>query len=753
MSRTRHIVLAVAAGVACVFAGLSAAAVAFAAPTTLYVGGSGCSDAGPGTDPQQPFCTIIKAGTVVTAGQTVQVAAGTYSGPVAVTHTGSADSPIVFQSAPGGGVTIQGGQYGFSISGKSYVTVNGFAITGTVRYGIYVSTSDHITISNNVVTGAGVPAKGQIAAGIALSNTSASTVTGNTADGNSDTGIYLASGTTGTLVADNEASLNANVYQRNANGINVIGTGNSIIANTLHDNEDSGIQFYTGGNDNLATLNVSYNNGDHGIDDLNVTGGRIIGNTIFHNCTSGINVEGTSGNYVVENNVAVDNAVYPAYKGIACSRRAGNIGIWDSAPATTTVDSNLVYLSKAGTMYVFGSSYSSLSAMRAATGQEAHGIQASPGFADAANWNLQLTEGSRAIDSADSSAPGEQATDVTGASRTDDENVDNSGLGQRAYDDRGAYEFGGGGTPPPPPPPPPNNPPTARLTVTPTSGIAPLAVTADASASTDPEGQNLTYSFDFGDGTVVGPQATATAAHTYPNTGTFQVSVTVTDPGGLSSVTGATVTASPPSTSPPAYVSQIATNLSGSPHTSASVTVWRAGGVGAGHLMIATLALTGATPGTVTGTDDAHDTLTVASDITDSAGHRLVVLSGIAQQGLAPNQRITLSFPSAATYRMIADEASGVTGVDRHAESGGTSAAFSSGSTATTSSPRELVFATAGLFGGSAPSWASGWTGLTSYANGPDFVGRAYQIASSPGTFAGSGSGSGTWLASTVTFA
>ena len=34
----------------------------------------------------------------------------------------------------------------------------------------------------------------------------------------------------------------------------------------------------------------------------------IIGNTIYSNCTSGINVEGTSGNYVVENNIAVDNA-------------------------------------------------------------------------------------------------------------------------------------------------------------------------------------------------------------------------------------------------------------------------------------------------------------------------------------------------------------------------------------------------------------------------------------------------------------
>ena len=101
----------------------------------------------------------------------------------------------------------------------------------------------------------------------------------------------------------------------------------------LHDNEDSGLQFYTGGNNNLATLNVTYNNGDHGIDDLNVTGGRLIGNTVYRNCTSGINVEGTSGNYLVENNIAVDNAVYPAYNGISCARRAGNIGIWDSRAA------------------------------------------------------------------------------------------------------------------------------------------------------------------------------------------------------------------------------------------------------------------------------------------------------------------------------------------------------------------------------------------------------------------------------------
>jgi parallel beta-helix repeat protein len=423
-----------------VVAGALGGTPAFAAPLTLYVGGPGCSDAGSGTA-SQPYCTIGKAASVASAGQTVRVAGGTYRERVAVAHSGAPGNRIVFRRATGATVTVTGGAYGFVVSGRQYVTITGFTVTGTTSYGIYVTGSNHITISGNTVTNAGHPASGQIAAGIYLSNTTASSITANTSDHNSDHGIYLASGTNGVTVSGNEASFNAEGFQRNANGINVIAPSNTIIGNITHDNEDSGIQFYPGGNNNLATLNVSYNNGDHGIDNLNVTGGRIIGNTIYHNCTSGINVEGTSGNYLVENNIAVDNAVYPAYHDIACNRRAGNIGIWDSAPATTTVDANLVYLTTPGTMYVFGSSFTSLAAMKTATGQEQHGLQANPLFVNPTAGNLALQQGSPAIDSADSGASGEQLVDINGNPRVDDPAVPNTGIGPRAYDDRGAYEF------------------------------------------------------------------------------------------------------------------------------------------------------------------------------------------------------------------------------------------------------------------------------------------------------------------------
>src|SRR5207245_50541 len=75
---------------------------------------------------------------------------------------------------------------------------------------------------------------------------------------------------------------------------------------------------------------------------------------------------------------------------------------------------------------------------------------------------------------------------------------------------------------------------TPALTLTPSSGAAPLAVTADASKSTDADSTPIaSYTIDFGDGTVIGPQTAATATHTYPVVGIYVVKLTVTDQGGL----------------------------------------------------------------------------------------------------------------------------------------------------------------------------------------------------------------------------
>lgn len=81
-------------------------------------------------------------------------------------------------------------------------------------------------------------------------------------------------------------------------------------------------------------------------------------------------------------------------------------------------------------------------------------------------------------------------------------------------------------------------PPTVVVTVTPTNGTAPLNVTADASGSTDGDSTPIaSFTFKFGDGVTVGPQAGATAAHTYTSAASYTISTTVTDTGGLSGAT------------------------------------------------------------------------------------------------------------------------------------------------------------------------------------------------------------------------
>jgi parallel beta-helix repeat protein len=725
--------------------GLASAATTYVVDNT----NPSCSDTGPGT-PAQPFCTIAAGAKKALAGDTVQVNAGTYSG----TSVNPTNSGVTFTANPS--VLISGGSRGFSISSKMNITISGFTITGTSSYGIYVNSSSNVTLAGNTVSDAGQPVSGQSASGIYLSSLNGGLIKGNVTHDNAAHGILLTGSTTGVTVLGNTSYHNAYQYQRNANGIDDVAPGNSIIGNVTYANEDTGINIYTGGNNALVAGNVSYGNGDHGIDDFDVTGGRIIGNTVYFNCTDGINVEGTSGNYDIENNVSMNNATGaiinptpinpPGAYTNNCNRRIGNIGVYDSAPASTTANYNLVWQSGAGTEYTWaGTSYNSLSALQTATGQESHGIFANPKFANAAAGNFQLTAGSPAIDSANSAASGEQATDILGNPRVDDPATPNTGNPSGSYYDRGAYEYqGGGGTP---------TGPTAALTVSPASGTAPLQVTADASGSTAGSSPISSYSFNFGDGSTAGPQSSPTATHSYQSASSYPVTVTVTDGSGQTSTATQTVTVSAQQASTARFINQIATNYSTNSHTSGSVTVWRTGGVATGDLMVVTAELTGtAATGAVSGTDSQGDALTVASDIADGNGDRLLVLSGIAQHGLAVNNVITLTFPTASTYRITADEVSGVSTVDQESAASGTGSTFSSGATGTISRSGEFVFATVGTFGGTTVTWSPGWTSEQIYTVGANALGRAYQIPTATGAFTGSGTGSGSWLADIVTF-
>ena len=86
----------------------------------------------------------------------------------------------------------------------------------------------------------------------------------------------------------------------------------------------------------------------------------------------------------------------------------------------------------------------------------------------------------------------------------------------------------------------PNQPPVAALSVTPSSGTAPITISASTSASTDVDGTIASSTINFGDGSA--PVAGPSASHIYSSAGTYTITAIVTDNLGASSSTSAIVT-------------------------------------------------------------------------------------------------------------------------------------------------------------------------------------------------------------------
>ena len=446
-----------------------------------------CSDSGSGTSP--PFCTIGASATKAKAGDTVTVVAGTYSEKVRPSNSGSAGAPISFSASPSSNVTVQGQANGFDLSGRSYITVQGFKISGTtsngfqlltssnitltgntvsgagnngiyvressnvavgqidgsgnsvagsVGHGIYVTSCTNVTVDNNTVTTSGQPTSGLTKKGIYVSGSTGVTVRKNTIANNSNSGISIARSTIWALVKNNTTHDNATA------GIEVNGTGttqNVVDGNITYHNEDSGIQIYSGTNDNLVVNNLTYNNGDHGIDNYNASNMQIIGNSVYGNVTAGINLEGdtstaSSGAKVV-NNISVEN-------GINSPRTKGNIRIDNASLPGSSVDYDLVFLSVPGTMFQWGSSFpqSLAESQQSNPTLEVHGIQADP------LWNMQPARGS-------SNPPGQGANFHLRSASTAIDTANSAVSNDLGYDlghdlesftrgsayDRGSYEF------------------------------------------------------------------------------------------------------------------------------------------------------------------------------------------------------------------------------------------------------------------------------------------------------------------------
>lgn len=430
-----------------------------------------------------PFCTIAGALAVAMPGDTVLVEPGTYGGLVRITRDGTSSAPIVVSA--NGAVVVTSSSYGFDLAGSAWVKVDGFTVNTTTYdgircttctnvlltgntvkkangKGISVNSSADVTLTNNnvedsrlsgidvagstrisitggYVTRAGLRQNTKSYKGIKLATTTNSLIEGVEVYNNSDTGVYILTSSTGNRVKNVVAYDNARVFDRAAAGVEIRSPNNIVEGVIAYTNEDSGINLRWGGNDSLVINNVTYRNGDHGIDVLESTSPDIINNSVYRNATAGINVEGSSPNAVIKNNISVDN-------GIGSTRTYGNIRVTTSSmPATA--NSNIVFSSVGGSIYHWnGTYYSKLTTVMSANpGVETLGLQVSPAWADQAANNFQLTSGSAAIDSADSNAISgpEIDVDLLGTPRCDDTNQADTGIGNIRFADRGALEFTG----------------------------------------------------------------------------------------------------------------------------------------------------------------------------------------------------------------------------------------------------------------------------------------------------------------------
>jgi hypothetical protein len=495
------------------------------APRQVYLDGSRLSQAASatGTTPGSWFYDATAKVLYVDAGGSANPAAGHQieAGAQSFGVTATARSNLVISGFTARWQNLAG----FRALTSSTVTFDRVSAVGSAVNGVLL---DGCT-AGAVVSGASI--SGSLSTGIKLNNTTGARVSGSTSRDNSLHGIGLANSPSNTIAgnttyANASASLTATAVGID---VNTGSTDNVITSNVSHGNQDSGIQVYAGSHRALVARNIVYSNGDHGLDTLNSTGVRYLNNTSYRNHRDGLSIEGTSTGATSVNNILLDNGV---------DTNEFDLYVDPGSASGFTGDRDVVYNhATQAPIKVAGTTYKRLVDYVAATGQEAHGLARAPAFVAPGSADFHLQGGSPAVDSGDSSATGFTAVDPEGHGPADDPIVPDTGTGSPAYADRGALEFQPDGTVA-------DYAPHSALVVDPAAVAVPPAatVTADGSGSGDADVHPIaSYSFDFGDGTMPVTQTTPIASHAYRGTGTFTVTLVVTDDAGLTDTARADV--------------------------------------------------------------------------------------------------------------------------------------------------------------------------------------------------------------------
>jgi hypothetical protein len=300
----------------------SLAMTAFASENSYYVATSG-SDANSGSI-SEPFKTIQRGISALTAGDTLLIRSGTYTEKVTIRNSGSSVGFITIKNYPGEKVIISGSNSAganLSIYNNSYIRVEGLELSNN---------SGNDTPMGISIEGAGT--------NIQIVNNKVYDITSNSnAHGIAVYGTNPTSPISNLLIEGNEI-YNCKLGQSESMVLNGNVTEFKVINNTIHDNDNIGIDFigYEGtagsgetdrARDGLCAGNIVYNissinnptYNDYGADGIYVDGGKniIIEGNYVKNCDIGIEMasehkDKTTDGITIRNNLILDCTDYAA---------------------------------------------------------------------------------------------------------------------------------------------------------------------------------------------------------------------------------------------------------------------------------------------------------------------------------------------------------------------------------------------------------------------------------------------------------
>src|SRR3990172_2296655 len=490
---------------------------AYAGENTYYVAKNG-SDLNPGTE-EEPWLTIQKAADTMVAGDTVYVKEGTYIEDITVANSGRPGGLITFKAYESDRVVIDLSgvdEVAFNFNDKDYIRLEGFEFAGG-SIAIYNNNGRYTTvglvISNNYV-------HDTTEDGIFLRGVNESLVTGNKVinAGAPGYGSCIVIGGAENVIEYNEVS-----NPGDEDGIKTWGDKTVIRGNYIRwmngTGHSDGVQIQSGKNIILEE-NVIENARSQALmaksisDPLSGIEGLIVRNNLIY-ITSDFPEAGTirlnihsAPNAKIYNNVVsggimglrlAETSFGEVKNNIFFNNRDSN----SVDPETSSVDYNIYWGVDQGTPDQNGDNGT-------------HSRFIDPQFLDAESYDFHLQPLSPAIDAGLSD--GAPLADKEGNLRYDDYITPNTGEGIYPYYDIGAFEYR----------PPMAGSPSGFING-PYSEEEGKPVSFSSLGSYDPDGDELTYLWDFGDGQT---SAEPNPSHTYSQNGVYSVTLTVSDGRG-----------------------------------------------------------------------------------------------------------------------------------------------------------------------------------------------------------------------------